>query len=128
MQNRKKGAVKTMEEITYTEINGFLIPDLALQYEPEYEIGRFGLMRRNYLKNHRKGLFSAMLTTGKLHKHLFETDQAANDRFEQIIKQLAMAENVTEELKATQQMVWIGRMNNIRNRAEEIICDELIYA
>ena len=116
-----------MEAITYTEVNGYLIPDLTLPDEPEYEIGRFGLMRRHYLKNHKKALFSTMLMSGKLNEHLYETDQAANDRMEFISKQMAEREGVTEELKAKNQMEWVGRMNNIRNRVEEIICAELIY-
>jgi len=116
-------------EITYSITpEGYRIPDLTLPDEPEYEIGRFGLMRRNYLKNHRKGLFTTLLMSGKLNEHLYETDQAANDRFWFIIDQMAKAEGVTEQLKAENQMEWVGRMNNIRNRAEEIIRDELIYA
>jgi hypothetical protein len=117
-----------MEDITYTEVNGYLIPDLILPDEPEYEIGRFGLMRRSYLKKHQKALYTKLLTSGKLHKHLYETDQAANDRFWTITNQMAKAEGVTEQLKAEQQFKWIGLMNNIRNRAEEIILAELIYA
>lgn len=116
-------------KLTYTTtLEGYRIPNLTLPDEPEYEIGRFGLMRRHYLKNHRKVLFTNLLMSGKLNEHLFEIDQAANDRFWLIINQIAKAEGVTEELKANNQMEWVGRMNNIRNRAEEIICDELIYA
>ena len=69
-----------MEPITYTEVNGHLLPDLTLPDEPEYDIGRFGLMRRHYLKNHRKGLFTTLLMSGKLNEHLHEIDQTANDR------------------------------------------------
>lgn len=116
-------------ELTYTlSPDGYYLPDLALPDEPEYEIGRFGRMRYRYLKNHHKGLFSTLLMSGKLNEHLYEIDQAAQDRFELITKQMAEAEGVTEELKAQNQMEWVGRMNNIRNRAEEIIRDELIYA
>jgi hypothetical protein len=117
-----------MDELTYTEINGYLIPDLTLPDEPEYDIGRFGLMHRNYLKNHRKILFTNLLTTGKLSKHLYEIDQFANDLFLRIINQMAQAEGITEELKAKNQMEWVGKMTNIHNRAEEIIREELIYA
>ena len=113
--------------ITYTEVNGYLIPDLTLPDESEYEIGRFGLMRRSYLKSHRQNLFTTMLMSGKLNEHLFETDQAANARFELVITKMAKAEGVTEELKARNQMLWIQKMNNIHNRAEEIIRKELIY-
>jgi len=117
-----------MEKLTYTEVNGYLIPDLTLPDEPEYEIGRFGLMRRHYLKNHRKGLFTTLLMSGKLNAHLYETDQTANDRFWLITNQIATAEGVTEQLKAENQMLWIQKMNNIRNRVEEIIKADLIYA
>ena len=107
--------------------DGYYLPDLTLPEEPEYEIGIFGLMRRNYLKNHRKGLFTALLTTGKLNEHLYEIDQTANDRMELLSAQMAKAENVTEQLKADDMMVWVGRMNNIQNRVREIINEDLIY-
>ena len=116
------------QEITYTEVNGYRIPDLTLPDEPEYEISRFGLMRRHYLQTHRKGLFTNLLMSGKLNEHLFETDQVANERFWLIINQMAKAEGVTEDLKASDQMLWVQQMNNIRSRAEEIIRQELIYA
>ena len=117
-----------MDKLTYTEVNGYYLPDLTLPDEPEYDIGRFGLMRRHYLKNHRKGLFSTLLMSGKLNEHLYETDQAANNRFWLIVNQMAKAEGVTEQLKAENQMLWVQRMNNIRNRVEEIIKADLIYA
>jgi hypothetical protein len=113
---------------TYRQEGDYLIPNLTLPDEPEYEIGRFGLMRRHYLMNHRKALFNRLLTSGGLHKHLFEIDQAANDRFWLITNQMAKAEGVTEELKARSQMEWVQLMTNIRNRVEEIIRDELIYS
>ena len=112
---------------TYSLVNGYRIPNLTLPDEPEYDIGRFGRMRRHYLKNHRKGLFSKLLMSGKLNEHLFEIDQTANDRFWLITNQMAKAEGVTEQLKAENQLLWIQRMTNIRNRAEEVIKDELIY-
>ena len=116
--------------ISYTldENGNYYYPDLTLPEEPEYEIGIFGLMRRNYLKNHRKGLFTALLTTGKLNEHLHEIDQTANDRMELLSAQMAKAEDVTEQLKADDMMVWVGRMNNIQNRVREIINEELIYS
>jgi len=116
-------------EITYTTTpEGYRIPDLTLPDEPRYDIGRFGLMRQSYLKNHCKILFINLLTSGKLNEHLYEIDQTANDRFGLITKQMAEAEGVTEDLKAQNQMEWVGKMNCIRNRAEEIIREELIYA
>ena len=94
---------------TYTKVGDYYLPDLTLPDEPEYDIGRFGLMRRHYLKNHRKGLFSVMLMNGKLNKHLFEIDQAANDRLWLITKQMAKSEGVTEQLKAENQLLWIQK-------------------
>ena len=112
---------------TYRMVDGYRIPNLTLPDEPSYEIGRFGLMRRYYLQNYRKGLFSRLLMSGKLHEHLAEIDQTANDRFWLITNQMAKAEGVTEQLKAENQLLWIQRMSNIRNRVEEIIKSELIY-
>ena len=96
--------------------------------ETKFDIGRFGQMRHQYLKNHRKIMFVNLLTSGKLHEHIHEIDQTSSERFELIVTQMAKAENVTEELKSHSQMEWVGRMNNIRNRAEEIVRKELIYA
>lgn len=115
--------------ISYTlSPDGYYLPDLILPDEPEYDIGRFGLMRRDYLKNHRRILFINLLTTCKLNEHLYEIDQAANERFELISRQMAQTEGVTEELKSKNQMLWVQKMNGIRNRVEEMIRDELIYA
>ena len=114
-------------ELTYTEINGYMIPNLSLPEEPEYEIGIFGLMRRNYLKNHRKILYVNLLTSGKLNEHLHEIDQTAYDRMELITREMAQREGVTEQLKAENQMLWVQKSTNIRNRAQEIINQEVIY-
>ena len=117
-------------EITYrTTPEGYQIPNLTVPApkDPSYVIGRFGSMRRQYLKNHRKILFVNLLTSGELYDHLCEIDQTANEQFELITKQMAKAEGVTEQLKAANQMLWVGRMNNIRNRAEELIRADLIY-
>jgi len=113
---------------TLSADGNYYLPDLTLPDEPEYEIGRFGLMRRHYLKEHRKALFATLLTSGKLNEYLYETDHAANDSFWLITGQMAKAEGVTEDLKARDQMAWVQRMNNIRNRVEEIVRAELIYA
>ena len=113
---------------TLTADGNYYLPDLTLPEEPHYDIGRFGLMRRHYLKNHRKGLFIVLLTSGKLNEHLCEIDQTANDRMELLTKQMAKSEGVTEQLKAENQMEWVSLMNNIKNVAEEIVINELIYA
>jgi len=113
---------------TYSKVGDYYLPNLTLPEERHYDIGRFGLMRRHYLKNHRKGLFSVLLTSGKLNEHLYEIDQTANARMELLSKQMAKSEGATEQLKAQNQMLWVQKMNNIRNRIEEIICEELIYS
>ena len=115
--------------LSYTlSADGYYLPDLILPEEPEYEIGVFGIMRRNYLKNHRKGLYTALLTTGKLNEHLYEIDRSVNDRMELITKQMAEAEGLTEQLKADNMMTWVGLMSNIHSRVQEIIKNELIYS
>ena len=113
---------------TYSKVGDYYLPNVTLPEERHYDIGRFGLMRRHYLKNHCKGLFSVLLTNGKLNDHLYEIDQAANARMELLTKQMASAEGVTEQLKAENQMLWIQKMTSIQNRAEEIIREELIYS
>ena len=113
---------------TLTADGNYYLPDLALPEEPHYDIGCFGLMRRHYLKNHRKGLFTVLLTNGKLNEHLSEIDQTANDRMELLTKQMAKSEGVTEQLKAENQMLWVQKMTNIHNRIVEMIREELIYS
>ena len=90
-------------------------------------IGKYGLLRKGYLKEHHPALYSSMLLTGKLDKHLAEIDRACSERVELITNQLAKREGVTEALKASDQMAWVRRMNNIRARAEELILTKLIY-
>jgi len=115
--------------ISYTlSPEGYYLPDLALPEEPAHDIGRFGRMRKRYLQNHRSVLFIDLLTSGRLTEHLYEIDQTAAKRMELLTTQMAAAEGVTEDLKSRDQMLWIGRMNNIRARAEEIIREELIYS
>ena len=90
-------------------------------------IGKYGLLRKSYLKDHKPGLYSNLLLTGKLDRHLAEIDRACNERVELITNQLAKREGVTEALKAKNQMEWVRRMNSIRASAEEVILSELIY-
>lgn len=113
--------------ISYTLVGDYYLPDLILPGQEQYDIGRFGLMRMNYLKNHRKRFYASLLTSGKLNEHLHKIDQTANERFELISRQMAQAEGVTETLKSENQMLWVQKMTNIRNRVEEIIREELIY-
>ena len=112
---------------TYRQEGDYLIPNLALPEEPEYQIGKYGRMRRSYLKEHRPVLYANLLTSGTLHRHLAEIDQACNERMEIIVSDMARQEDVTEALKAADQMEWVRRMNNIHSRAEEIVLTELVY-
>ena len=112
---------------TYRQEGDYLIPNLALPDEPEYQIGKYGRMRRSYLKEHRPVLYASLLTSGTLHRHLAEIDQACNERMEIIVPAIAKQEGVTETLKAADQMEWVRRMNSIRSRAEEIVLTELVY-
>ena len=112
---------------TYRQEGDYLIPNLALPDEPEYQIGKYGRMRRSYLKEHRPILYTNLLTSGTLHRHLAEIDQACNERMAIIVSDMARQEDVTEALIAANQMEWVRRMNSIRNRVEEIVLTELVY-
>ena len=112
---------------TYRQEGDYLIPNLALPDEPEYQIGKYGRMRRSYLKEHRPILYANLLTSGTLHRHLAEIDQACNERMAIIVSAIAKQEGVIEALKAADQMEWVRRMNSIRSRAEEIVLTELVY-
>ena len=112
---------------TYRQEGDYLIPNLYLPDEPDYQIGKYGRMRRSYLKEHRPVLYASLLTSGTLHRHFAEIDQACNERMAIIVSDMARQEDVTEALKAADQMEWVRRMNNIRSRAEEIVLTELVY-
>ncbi len=88
---------------------------------------KFGLMRKSYVENHRRGIYSGLLLSGKLKEHLLMIQEQAEERFDLLIEQMAKQEGVTEQLKAQNQMLWVRRMNNIRARAEEIVREEIIY-
>lgn len=112
---------------TYSEVNGYLIPNLVLSEQPEYHIGIWGHRRLNYLKKHKKNLYTVLLTQDKLNLHLHKIDTTAHERWELIIKQMMEAQDVTEQLKAENSMKWVGLCNNIRACANEIIFNEIIY-
>ena len=113
--------------IHYTLHGDYYFPDLELPEVPLQAIGHYGQMRLNYLREYRPGLYTRLILSGKLYEHLVEIDQTSRRRMEQIIPQIAQTEGVDEILKAKDQMVWVGRMNSIRQRAEEMILQELIY-
>ena len=112
--------------LTYLRNGDYLFPDLRLEKEG-LPIGKYGLLRKSYLKEHKRGWYSSLLLTGKLDEHLAEIDHSCTERVELITHQLAQREGVTEALKEADQMEWVRRMNNIRERAEEIVLSELVY-
>ena len=112
--------------LTYLRNVDYLFPDLSLE-GTDLPIGKYGLLRKCYLKEHKRGWYSSLLLTGKLDAHLAEIDRTCTERVELIMNQLAQREGVTESLKAADQMEWVRRMNNIRASAEEIVLSELVY-
>ena len=113
-------------EITYTKHGDYYLPDLTLPEKEPAIYGRFGRMRLKYLKEHRRGTYTSLLTSGQLIQHLNEIDREANEMLDLLIKQMVQAQGITEQLKADNQMAWVGAMNNIRIAAEEIVYQELI--
>ena len=114
-------------EISYSQCGDYLIPNLILPEAEQKLIGKYGRMRKRYLKDHRPVLYSNLLLSGKLHQHLYEIDQACTDRIKLITQQMMVQEGVTEALKAADQREWVRRMNSIQSRAEEIVLHELVY-
>ena len=114
--------------IQYHKSGDYYLPDLIIEDREMQPIGKYGRMRKRYLKEHRPALYSNMLLTGKLFPHLVDIDQACEERLELIVQQRAEQEGVTEALKAADQMEWVRRMNCIHARAEEIVLTELIYS
>ena len=113
---------------TYTQVGNYMLPDLLpAEEEKEANIGVWGMGHKRYLKQHHKVRYYNLLTSGKLNSYLADIEQQAQQLFLRLVKDLAEKENVTEELKATGMMLWVQRMNNIRNRATEIVNAELIY-
>ena len=117
-----------MTQITYTKQGDHLLPNILAPQEPQIPLGKYGLMRRRFLQQSRKVTYTNLLTTGQLHAHLMEIEQTARQRISLMVAQMAQTEGVTEKLKATDQMKWVGLMNNFRSAAEEQILQELIYA
>lgn len=117
-----------MERITYHKEGDYLIPDLIMEnFNEDYHIGKYGRLRLNYIKENKKGLYTELMIKGTLSKHLADVENATNERIDLIIKQLAKTENINEDLKNRDQLAWIQAMNNIKNRAEEIVYKEIIY-
>ena len=113
---------------TYTQQGDYLLPNLTLPAEKETgNIGVWALRHKRYLKHHHKVLYYNLLTSGKLHSHLADVEEQAQDLFSRLVKEYAEKEGITEQLKSTDQMKWVGKMSAIRNAATEIINRELIY-
>ena len=114
-------------KITYSKEGDYFIPNLYLPIQPKNQIGKYGRLRLNYLKKFNKSLYTELLIDSTLKQHLLDIDESANERIHVLIKQFAESENVNEYLKEHHQMEWVQAMNNIKNRAEEIVLNEIIY-
>lgn len=112
---------------TYTRVGDYLLPDLKLPEEEQRPIGVWGQRHRRYLEEYRRTTYATLLTGGKLNNYLADIDHQAEEMFLRRVKQMAEVEGVTEALKAADPMEWVGRMNNIQNRAREVVNSELIY-
>lgn len=113
-------------ELTYRMEGGYLLPNLSA---PEAtRVSKYGMLRLSYLRKHRNGIYTGLFISGRLNGHLEEVDRQANEMVERLVEQIAKAEGVTEEMKAADQVKWVRLMNNIKERAEEIVFKELIYS
>ena len=112
---------------TYREENGHLIPNVTLPEQTDYQIGKYGRMHLDYIKNHRRGRYTSLLTEGKLNARLHDIDLEAKEMLESIIPSLAAGRGIDEDLKARDMLRWIAEMNNIKASAEEIVLKEVIY-
>ena len=113
--------------ISYTKVGDYLLPDLILENKKQYNIGKYGLLRLNYIKKEKLGLYFDLLVNDKLNEYLHNIDTTVMEMVQKLIKELAEKENITEELKSSNQMLWIGKMNSIKSIVEEIVLKEYIY-
>jgi len=119
---------KQKNEITYTKVGDYLLPDFKIEKPTKkVDLGKYAYLRLNYLKQHKRGLYMSLKMKGELITHIAKVQTRASQRVEELVKKLAEKENVTEALKAENQMEWVGIMNNLRNVAEEIVSNEIIY-
>jgi len=112
---------------TYSVVGDYILPDLTLPPQKQSSFGKYGMLRKTYLKTKRKASYSQMIITGKLFDHLHEIDTQAKDMLDLLMKQMLENQGITEALKATDQMAWVGAMNNIKACAEEIVLSEVVY-
>ena len=113
--------------ISYTKKGDYLLPNLTLKDKEQFNIGKYGLLRLNYMKKEKLGLYFDLLVNDKLNEYLHNIDTTVMEKVQKLIKELTEKENITEELKSNNQMLWISKMNYIKNIAEEIILKEYIY-
>ncbi|MGI6196242.1 MAG: TnpV protein [Eubacteriales bacterium] len=123
----RKGRTITMT-VTYKTQGDFQIPELSLPEQPQVTLGKYAMLRRGFLMNHKKGLYLSLKASGKLTEHLTEIEQTALTQIEALMTQMKKTEGVTESLKATDQLRWVGLMNNIKHSAEETVLNDLIYS
>ncbi len=125
-----------MEKHIYDEKNGLhytlgedgmYYPDIVLEEQEDYQIGKYGRMRERFLREHRTGTYTSLLMSGKLHAHLYEIDTLVHQRMEELVAHMTKVEGTGEALKARVQMEWVGRMDNYRHCAEEVVFEEIIY-
>ena len=115
--------------ITYRQVNDYMIPNLTLPPEESaIHLGKWGMLHKDCLQKHNSVLFATLLTQGKLYQHCAEIDTQAQQMFTTLVEQMTKTENMTEQLKSQNQLEWVRRMNSIQERANEIVCNELIYA
>jgi len=117
-----------VNELTYREVDGMMVPELYLPKQPEGELGKYGRARLKYLQEEKLLVHQQLVTSGQLKAHLLEIQQIATERMELLTAQMAEAQGVDEALKARDQMAWVGAMNNIRQAAEEQVMQELVYS
>ena len=113
-------------ELSYTERNGVMYPDLALPEQTNYPIGKYGRIRLNYLKKHRRGTYTTLLTSCTLNQHLYETEQETKRQIDLTLSRLVKDRGITEEIKATTPLRWVQEMNNAKHDAEELVLNEII--
>ena len=117
-----------MANITYRQVNDYMIPNLRLPPEESaVRLGKWGMLYKDYLQKHNPVFFTTLLTQGKLYQHCAEIDTQAQHMFSTLVEQMTKNENITEQLKFQNQLEWVRRMNSIQERASEIVCNELIY-
>lgn len=117
-----------MNELTYTQNGDYLIPNISLSQTEERPLGKYGRLRKTYLREHRPLLWNRMILSETLYPHLREIDKAANSRLEEMLPPMMQDAGVTEHLKATDPMKWVGLMNTLKAQVEEVILNELIYS